>query len=109
MAKVEMSLQEYDALREELTRYKNIVRAMTVPVIDSWSLDYWKEDTSRTLSVYSNYQHSLSDKDLEFLKNEIHMNMNNLGFENVDISVDLHTLYIGDIRHKVEVAVESAE
>ena len=41
MAKVEMSLSEYNAIKEELDFLHRVVKEITTPVVDTWTLDYY--------------------------------------------------------------------
>lgn len=41
MAKVEMSLNEYNAMKEELDFLHRVVREITTPVVSDWDKDYY--------------------------------------------------------------------
>ena len=41
MAKVEMSLSEYNAIKEELDFLHRVIKEITTPVVDTWNLDYY--------------------------------------------------------------------
>lgn len=41
MAKVEMSLSEYNAIKEELDFLHRVIKEITTPVVDTWTLDYY--------------------------------------------------------------------
>lgn len=48
MAKVEMSLNEYDALKGELDFLKRVVKEVTTPKVDDWNLDYARNQHTET-------------------------------------------------------------
>ena len=63
MSKVEMSLQEYDELKEELAIYEEIVNAITNPCIEGWDLEWYEEHSTSglkvsTSSIMNNLSHS---------------------------------------------------
>lgn len=41
MAKVEMSLSEYNAIKEELDFLHRVIKEITTPVADKWDLEYY--------------------------------------------------------------------
>ena len=43
MAKVEMSLSEYNAIKEELDFLHRVVKEITTPVVDKWDLEYYEK------------------------------------------------------------------
>lgn len=53
MAKVEMSLNEYNAIKEELDFLKRVIKEITTPVVDEWSKEYYGDRRS---------EHSLSNQ-----------------------------------------------
>lgn len=48
MAKVEMSLNEYNAMKEELDFLKRVVKEVTTPKVDDWNLDYARNQHTDT-------------------------------------------------------------
>ena len=54
MAKVEMSLQEYDQLRNDLAVYEEIVNAITSPKVSDWDLKWYEEHDNNQLTISSN-------------------------------------------------------
>ena len=51
MAKVEMSLQEYDQLRNDLAVYEEIVNAITSPKVSDWDLKWYEEHDNNQLTI----------------------------------------------------------
>lgn len=48
MAKVEMSLNEYNAMKEELDFLKRVVKEVTTPKVDDWYLDHIRTHHTET-------------------------------------------------------------
>lgn len=53
MAKVEMSLQEYDQMKKLLNVYEEIINVITTPNIDEWDIHYYNNGCN-FMPVYSN-------------------------------------------------------
>ena len=72
MSKVEMSLREYDELREKLRNYESIIKELTTPRIDDWELQYFKDHPGSSFRIYSRIENK---ENLEFLKSRINENI----------------------------------
>lgn len=51
MGKVEMSLQDYDKLKSELSIYEEIVNAITSPKVNDWDLKWYIEHPSSSMPI----------------------------------------------------------
>lgn len=67
MAKVEMSLQEYETLMENHRMLQEIVDAITNPEVESWDVNYYKGNPEASISVRSCNLNNMSLKSREFL------------------------------------------
>lgn len=55
MAKVEMSLQEYDQMKKLLSVYEEIINVITTPNIDDWDISYYNNGGyNNHMPVYAN-------------------------------------------------------
>ena len=50
MAKVEMSLNEYNEMKEELNFLHRVVKEITTPKYDEWTAGYYKNGNNRKRS-----------------------------------------------------------
>lgn len=65
MAKVEMSLSEYNAIKEELDFLHRVIKEITTPVVDTWNLDYYgKMRASHSVSA------KVSDEVKDYLESQ---------------------------------------
>lgn len=69
MAKVEMSLQEYNELKTELDFLKRVVKEITTAEYDSWYEEYYKNGQSYAVSS------DVSNEVREFLEKECIKNL----------------------------------
>lgn len=67
MAKVEMSLSEYNAMKEELDFLHRVVREITTPKVDDWSLDYIRSNHASS-SGYADLSQEVKDYLTEQIK-----------------------------------------
>lgn len=67
MAKVEMSLQEYNEMKQKLDRYKRILNAIITPTVSDWDLKYYKEHPNHRMHLTCDPEEILSSEDYEFL------------------------------------------
>lgn len=66
MAKVEMNLNEYDALKGELDFLRRVVKEITTPVVDTWNLEYYRRSYgSHTVSA------TVSDEVKKYLESQV--------------------------------------
>lgn len=76
MAKVEMSLQEYDKLKSELSIYEEIVNAITSPKVSDWDLKWYIEHPTSNLSISADdIMNNLSQPAQGVLRNLIQVNI----------------------------------
>lgn len=68
MSKVEMSLKEYDELMDKVRKYERVIKCLTTPRIDDWEYNYFKEESSRHMNVYS---HVTDSEILNFIRGKI--------------------------------------
>ena len=54
METVEMSLQEYDQLRNDLAVYKEIVNAIISPKVNDWDFRWCEEHSNNHLTISAN-------------------------------------------------------
>lgn len=100
--KVEMSLKDYDELKETLSIYEEIIEAITTPEIEDWDLEWYKEHEEASIYVKKpDILNSLSKKSSEYLRNLLYIRAKEClhikGLENEcldikDISVSLFTI-----------------
>lgn len=94
MSKVEMSIQEYNQLMDELNMYKEIVEVFLSPKIDEWDLQWSKDHSNSPISVHSiNVLESLSMKSKNYIRSTINEYIENLMTTNslngaMDLSTD---------------------
>ena len=111
MAKVEMSLQEYNQMKEELDMYKEIVNALTTPRQDVWDIKYFKENSDSNLYVNICTFDHLPLKCRDLLKKNIitgietYMEFNDIEGE-VDYNYDNLSAVIKHIKKEEEVPQE---
>ena len=108
MSKVELSLREYDELKEELDILREIVEAMTTPRIDNWSVNWYNEKNSSTLSITTDSVYeSLSKKAAEFLKRSIRDNVTYSIFDELNLEGEVNyssfSINLGYLERKEEV------
>lgn len=70
MAKVEMSLTEYNAMKEELDFLNRVVREITTPAVDEWNMNYCRSN-STSMNGYA----SLTPEVEAYLKTQIEKNI----------------------------------
>lgn len=51
MGKVELSLQEYDQMKNDLTLYEEILNAITSPKVSDWDLKWYIEHPTSNLNI----------------------------------------------------------
>jgi hypothetical protein len=99
MSKVEMSLQEYDQLKDQLNLYEEIVYAIAKPCISGWQKDWYEEDKNNKAEVISNLR--LSDDAKSFLESLISIHSKEYIRENnLEGNFDLNIqIILGKVSH----------
>lgn len=92
MSKVELSIQEYDALKEEIALYKKVFDAIITPAISDWEVERIQACDGYPCYISSgDILNKLSISDREILKNRIEqsvrLDLRKKGFHGSDIEV----------------------
>lgn len=86
MSKVEMSLQEYNNLKEKLDHYERILNAIVTPTVSDWDIKYYKEHPNHRISLSCNPKETLSAIDYDYLLNMMTQKACNLSDSNSEIA-----------------------
>ena len=62
MAKVEMSLVEYDELKETIRLQNEIIAALTTPTYDNWDIDWYNDHVETQMSMSAKNFNNMSMK-----------------------------------------------
>lgn len=103
MAKVEMSLSEYDAMKSALDFYKNIVTnlfSLKNVTVDQWDKKYYDENDRSFITLRPNTS-TLDAEEVEFLNNLAHDSLEEFLKKNELEGVLEESIYIslGELRH----------
>lgn len=76
MGKVELSLQEYDQMKNDLTLYEEIMNAITSPKVSDWDIKWYIEHPTSNLSISADdIMNNLSKTAQGILRNLIQVNI----------------------------------
>lgn len=90
MAKVEMSLNEYNEMKEELDFLRRVVKEITTPKYDEWTAGYYKNGQSYSVSS------EVTEEVRNFLHSEVAKNVS-AEFESCKVTPKFGSVTVAEV------------
>lgn len=106
MAKVEMSLNEYNEMKEELDFLHRVVREITTPVVSDWDKDYYGKS-----HLNHNLRAELTPEVKKYLESQVnqHLPKNDYSDESAELKVNFSNPLICSVDYVEAPADEEEE